>query len=60
MEKEEILCENEFCIYQENGKCILDVIELDISGMCQSCIYINISQEELNKKKKKLREELGD
>lgn len=60
MEKEEILCENEFCIYQENGKCILDVIELDISGMCQSCIYINISQEELNKKKKKLREELED
>lgn len=60
MEKEEILCENEFCIYQENGKCILDVIELDISGMCQSCIYINISQEELDEKKKKLREKLGD
>lgn len=60
MEKEEILCENEFCIYQENGKCILDVIELDISGMCQSCIYVNISQEELNKKKKELIKQLGD
>lgn len=51
MEKLEILCENEFCIYQLNGKCALDTIEVGMLGSCESCIVINISAEELYKKK---------
>ena len=44
---EKINCANEFCIYQQNGFCILNEIELDICGMCASCIYINLSKNEL-------------
>ena len=32
-------CENYFCVYQDNGKCILDEINIDIMGQCDSCIY---------------------
>lgn len=51
-------CENKFCIYQNNNKCIDDNIELDISGLCQSCILINIDDELLEKLKKKTLESL--
>ncbi len=44
-------CENCFCIYQENGKCILDEINLDITGQCDSCIYVDIPKKDLEKYK---------
>jgi hypothetical protein len=47
-------CENYFCIYEENGKCILDKIELDILGQCTECIYVNLEQDVLNDAKQKL------
>lgn len=31
--------DNEFCVYQKNDECTLDEIELDISGLCTTCIY---------------------
>lgn len=40
-------CENIFCIYWEKDKCILDNINLDISGVCQSCIYIELNDKVL-------------
>lgn len=49
-----MLCENKFCIYNEDHSCILDEIELDITGLCQSCIYANIDDETLEKAKKEL------
>lgn len=42
-----VLCENEFCVYEEDGKCTLDEITLDISGACSDCIYINIDEQTL-------------
>ena len=33
-----MLCENIFCIYEKDGMCILDEIEIDISGQCTCCI----------------------
>lgn len=45
-------CENIFCIYERNGKCILKKVELDIIGQCRECIYLNISDEELKRLKK--------
>ena len=47
-------CENLFCIYQKDNQCILDEIDLDITGMCTSCIYINIDNESLEKSKNEL------
>ncbi len=48
-------CENYFCVYQDNGKCILDEINIDIMGQCDSCIYIDIPKFELEKYKKLLK-----
>ena len=47
-------CENSFCIYQSQGKCLLDNISIDISGMCTECIYPDIDEKILNKAKSKL------
>ncbi len=46
-------CENEFCIYQKQGHCILENIQLDIQGNCVDCTYIHIKEDELNKLKNK-------
>ena len=40
-------CENIFCIYWEENECILDNITLDIKGICQSCIYVDVQKNEL-------------
>ncbi len=50
----QLLCENEFCIYQRHGKCILDCIQLDTQGNCTDCIYINVTEDALNSLKEKL------
>lgn len=50
----ELLCENEFCIYQKQGMCILDKIQLDIQGNCTDCIYINVDKDTLNTLKEEL------
>ncbi|MBQ3005473.1 MAG: hypothetical protein IJD88_06035 [Clostridia bacterium] len=46
-------CENDLCIYQENGVCILDEIELDFQGQCTACIRIDIEDSDLKKLKRK-------
>ena len=46
-----MLCENKFCIYYADDECVLDEIELDIQGSCKCCIYVNISEKELEKKR---------
>lgn len=47
-------CENYFCIYEDNGKCILDKIELDIMGQCTECIYVNLESDVLKEAKQNL------
>ncbi len=34
-------CALTLCIYQRDNKCILKSIEIDETGSCRSCIYIN-------------------
>ena len=53
-----LFCENEFCIYQKQGICILESVQLDIQGNCVSCIYINLEEADLNKLKEKLLRDL--
>ena len=53
-------CENEFCIYQEKGKCILNEVSLDILGQCTECIYVNLDEKVLSEAKEKLREKNRD
>ena len=44
-------CENEFCIYQKDGNCVLNQIDLDITGTCVNCIYVDLSEETLSELK---------
>ena len=46
-----MICENIFCIYQRNNECILEEINLDITGACADCIYVDIGQKQLNELK---------
>ena len=54
-----ISCENEFCIYEKNGACLLESIQLDIQGKCSECIYVTVEKETLDKLKETLLEKLG-
>lgn len=44
-----INCNNYLCIYWKKEKCTLNEIELDISGVCQSCIYFIEQNGDLDK-----------
>ena len=47
-------CENVFCIYESNGKCILEEITIDISGSCSDKIYIDIDDKTIIQAKERL------
>ena len=38
-------CENHFCIYWKNYRCQLNQISLDIQGICQECIYLELEED---------------
>ncbi len=44
-------CENIFCIYQRDNKCVLEEINLDITGVCADCIYVDIAPGKLKELK---------
>ena len=46
-------CENNLCVYWNNGKCILGEISIDASGVCADCIYVNIDENILKNARKK-------
>ena len=54
----QLFCENEFCIYQKQGNCILESVQLDMRGNCAECIYINVEENDLNNMKEKLLRDL--
>lgn len=37
-----MMCENEYCIYQNNRACMPDIISIDEFGKCSECIIPNI------------------
>ncbi len=44
-------CENDFCIYQDEGVCTIEKISINNLGMCMECIYPKIDNEILNQAK---------
>lgn len=48
-----MLCANKFCKYWKANECTLEEIELDICGICKSCIYLDFSEKELEIKRTK-------
>ena len=49
-----LYCENALCIYQENNKCVINIVYLNALGMCEECICVKIEKDELNFMKKKV------
>lgn len=56
----ELFCENEFCIYQKHGICILESVHLDVQGNCLDCMYIYLEKNELKNLKEKSLRDLQD
>ena len=44
-------CDNLFCIYWSKDECILDTITLDMKGVCESCIYIEMEENQLQQRR---------
>lgn len=49
-----MLCENCFCIYWEEGRCVLERITINIQGHCQECIYLSVPEKDLKKAREKI------
>ncbi len=54
-----INCNNYLCTYWKNNKCTLEEIEVDICGVCQSCIYFIEQNNELDKNRQKALEKMS-
>ncbi len=55
-----MICENNYCIYWAENKCILDEIYLDNMGICESCINVSIPDGELERLRKEQLREIED
>ena len=53
-----IICDNYHCIYEKDGKCLLDSIRLDDMGICNSGINASLEGDLLEEKKAELLKEL--
>ena len=49
-----IECEAEFCMYYKKGECVLKSIELDDIGHCINMFFVDVDEELLAIKRKKL------
>lgn len=57
--RENMECCNRLCIYEENGSCSLDEIDLNELGLCGQCITISIDEITLKNLKKKTRDRIS-
>ena len=54
-------CFNEFCIYNKKDECtLIDEIEINVNGMCDSCMTVTIRDDELQVLKDKQLKRLDD
>lgn len=44
-------CQCYYCGYEKDGVCGLDEIVINAGGVCQNCIMVNVSEEEIKKAK---------
>ncbi|MCL2513921.1 MAG: hypothetical protein FWF08_08460 [Oscillospiraceae bacterium] len=51
-------CKNKFCIYFDNNFCIMDTVSLDERGICDKSIPVDVDEELLDLKRKKLLEKI--
>ena len=46
-------CENKWCVYYEERRCILPGISVNSYGMCDSCIMVDPDETELKMQRKR-------
>lgn len=46
-----IKCDNQYCIYQDEGLCLFQSIAVNEYGMCAHCRLLDIDAEELKTRK---------
>ena len=44
-------CENEYCIYNNDGECLFERVTINQIGMCDDCIMITLDKNFLAKEK---------
>lgn len=49
-----LTCDFAFCVYQQNGLCILASVDINSAGSCDSAIIIDLPVEELRWRKMEL------
>lgn len=52
--------ENDFCIYWSGNVCQLEQISLDVRGVCQECIFVELEEFFLKEQREKLRRRVED
>ena len=58
MKKHPVKCLAEYCLYNENKACnLFEPPKINGLGMCDACIYVNITDKMLNAERKRTREE---
>ena len=45
-------CEMDYCIYNQNSKCRFTEVEINMLGMCETCIMVSLPQSDLAKYKR--------
>ena len=46
-----MVCEYRYCIYNKENECLLESIDIDSLGMCESCIIVSLDDDFLEKAK---------
>jgi len=52
-------CENEYCVYYKENKCVLEQVEIDSLGMCATCIRISLDESFLLEERKRQLQEIN-
>ena len=48
-------CEHEYCVYNNEGKCLFEKVAINGLGMCDNCIVVSIENEFLQTEKDRQR-----
>ena len=55
-----MICDNCFCVYNKNKKCIIKEPEINVMGTCDNCIYVEPDTDYLDALKLKILKSWGD
>ena len=51
-------CDNKYCIYQKNSRCLIEKVTINGLGMCDNCILISLDKDFLETEKERQLQEI--